>query len=63
MSRPQLPTARRPDVSRRLQASFLARLIDQADLGRPHIVAPDVGTATALFAAAAYPDDRMASPA
>ena len=38
------------------RTSFLARLLVQADLGRPHIVAPDVGTATALFAAAAYPD-------
>jgi len=34
---------------------FLARLVAEADLGRPHIVAPDVGTAAALFAAAGNP--------
>ena len=39
---------------------FLARLIAEADLGTPHIVAPDVGTSAALFAAAAHPE-RMAS--
>jgi pimeloyl-ACP methyl ester carboxylesterase len=39
---------------------FLAHLIAEADLGRPHIVAPDVGTAAALFAAAAHPE-RIAS--
>jgi pimeloyl-ACP methyl ester carboxylesterase len=32
----------------------------EANLGRPHIVAPDVGTSAALFAAAAHPE-RMAS--
>ncbi len=35
---------------------FLARLIAEADLGRPHVVAPDVGCAAALFAAAAHPE-------
>ena len=39
---------------------FLAELIVEADLGRPHIVAPDVGTSAALFAAAAHPE-RIAS--
>jgi pimeloyl-ACP methyl ester carboxylesterase len=39
---------------------FLAQLIAETDLGRPHIVGPDVGTAAALFAAAAHPE-RMAS--
>src|SRR5271166_4817580 len=39
---------------------FLARLIAEAELGMPHIIAPDVGTAAALFAAAAHPD-RIAS--
>jgi pimeloyl-ACP methyl ester carboxylesterase len=39
---------------------FLAQLIVEADLGRPHIVGPDVGTAAALFAAAAHPE-RIAS--
>jgi hypothetical protein len=39
---------------------FLAQLIAEAELGTPHIVAPDVGTAAALFAAAAVPE-RIAS--
>jgi pimeloyl-ACP methyl ester carboxylesterase len=52
---------RRDDLlSPRAMGGFLAQLIAEADLGRPHIVAPDVGTAAALFAAAAYPE-RIAS--
>jgi pimeloyl-ACP methyl ester carboxylesterase len=43
-------------LSPRAMGDFLARLIAEADLSRPHIVAPDVGTAAALFAAAAYPE-------
>ena len=44
---------RRDDLlSPRAMGGFLARLIAEADLGRPHIVAPDVGTSAALFAAA-----------
>ncbi len=39
---------------------FLAQLIGEAGLGAPHIVAPDVGTSAALFAAAAHPE-RIAS--
>ena len=39
---------------------FLSQLIVVADLGTPHVVAPDVGTSAALFAAAAHPD-RLAS--
>jgi pimeloyl-ACP methyl ester carboxylesterase len=39
---------------------FLARLIAEADLGKPHIVGPDVGTSAALFAAAEHPE-RIAS--
>jgi len=35
---------------------FLATLVAEADLGRVHIVAPDVGTSAALFAAAAHPE-------
>jgi pimeloyl-ACP methyl ester carboxylesterase len=35
---------------------FLAELVVEAGLGRPHIVAPDVGTSAALFAAASDPD-------
>jgi pimeloyl-ACP methyl ester carboxylesterase len=41
-----------PDAS----GSFLARLIEEWDLGAPHIVGPDVGTAAALFLAARAPD-------
>src|ERR1700761_7727636 len=48
---------RRDDLlSPRALGEFLAQLIDEADLDRPHIVAPDVGTAAALFAAAAHPE-------
>jgi pimeloyl-ACP methyl ester carboxylesterase len=48
---------RRDDLlSPRAMGGFLARLIDEVDLGRPHIVAPDVGTSAALFAAAANPE-------
>jgi len=46
----------RADVlSPRAMGSFLVRLIDEAQLGRPHIVAPDVGTAAALFAEGLHP--------
>jgi pimeloyl-ACP methyl ester carboxylesterase len=34
---------------------FLAHVVEEAELGRPHVVAPDVGTSAALFAAAAHP--------
>jgi pimeloyl-ACP methyl ester carboxylesterase len=52
---------RRDDLlSPRAMGQFLAQVIVEADLGRPHIVAPDVGTSAALFAAAAHPD-RIAS--
>ena len=52
---------RRVDLlSPRAMGGFLAQLIVEADLGRPHIVAPDVGTSAALFAAAAHPE-RVAS--
>src|SRR5262245_60026719 len=46
--------------SPRAMGGFLARLVAEADLGRPHVVAPDVGTSAALFAAAADPE-RVAS--
>ena len=36
--------------------AFLARLIDEWDLGAPHVVGPDVGTAAALFLAAKAPE-------
>ena len=42
--------------SPRAMGEFLAQLIDEAGLGKPHIVAPDVGTSAALFAAAAHPE-------
>src|SRR6201997_3591833 len=52
---------RRDDLlSPRAMGEFLAQLIAEADLGTPHIVAPDVGTAAALFAVAAHPE-RIAS--
>jgi pimeloyl-ACP methyl ester carboxylesterase len=52
---------RRQDLlSPRAMGKFLAQLITDADLGTPHIVAPDVRTAAALFAAAAHPK-RIAS--
>jgi pimeloyl-ACP methyl ester carboxylesterase len=48
---------RRDDLlSPRAMGEFLSRLIAEADLGAPHIVAPDVGTSAALFAAAAHPE-------
>jgi pimeloyl-ACP methyl ester carboxylesterase len=47
-------------LSPRAMGDFLAKLIAEADLGAAHIVAPDVGTAAALFAAAAHPE-RVAS--
>jgi pimeloyl-ACP methyl ester carboxylesterase len=52
---------RREDLlSPRAMGGFLAKLIGEADLGTPHLVAPDVGTSAALFAAAAHPE-RIAS--
>jgi pimeloyl-ACP methyl ester carboxylesterase len=48
---------RRDDLlSPRAMGGFLAEVIAEADLGRPHIVGPDVGTSAALFAAAAHPE-------
>ena len=43
-------------LSPRAMGEFLAELIAEVDLGRPHIVGPDVGTSAALFAAAAHPE-------
>ena len=52
---------RRDDLmSPRAMGEFLAQVISECELGRPHIVAPDVGTSAALFAAAAHPE-RIAS--
>jgi pimeloyl-ACP methyl ester carboxylesterase len=47
-------------LSPRAMGEFLARIIAEADLGTPHIVAPDVGTSAALFAAALQPE-RLAT--
>ena len=47
-------------LSPRAMGDFLAELIAEADLGTAHVVAPDVGTSAALFAAAAHPE-RIAS--
>ena len=38
-------------LSPRAMGSFLLRLIDEWDLGHPHVVGPDVGTGAVLFAA------------
>jgi pimeloyl-ACP methyl ester carboxylesterase len=46
--------------SPRAMGEFVAAFIAEADLARPHIVGPDIGTAAALFAAAAHPE-RIAS--
>jgi pimeloyl-ACP methyl ester carboxylesterase len=43
-------------LSPRAMGEFLGRLIDEADLIRPHVVAPDIGTSAALFLAAAQPE-------
>jgi pimeloyl-ACP methyl ester carboxylesterase len=51
----------RPDfMSPQAMGGFLAQLVADADLGAPHLVAPDVGTSAALFAASAHPE-RFAS--
>jgi pimeloyl-ACP methyl ester carboxylesterase len=42
-------------MSPRAMGEFLARVVAEIDLGTPHVVAPDVGTSAALFAAAAHP--------
>ena len=38
-------------LSPRAMGAFLLRLIDEWELGRPHLVGPDVGTGAVLFAA------------
>jgi pimeloyl-ACP methyl ester carboxylesterase len=48
---------RRDDLlSPRGMGGFLAKLVEDAGLGQVHLVAPDVGTSAALFAAAAHPE-------
>jgi pimeloyl-ACP methyl ester carboxylesterase len=39
-------------LSPRAMGGFLLRLIDEWDLGHPHVVGPDIGTGAVLFAAA-----------
>jgi pimeloyl-ACP methyl ester carboxylesterase len=50
------PNRRENLLSPRAMGGFLAELIAEAGFGTPHIVAPDVGTSAALFAAAAHPE-------
>jgi pimeloyl-ACP methyl ester carboxylesterase len=47
-------------LSPRAMGGFLARLVAEVGLDRPHLVAPDVGTSAALFAAGTHPE-RFAS--
>ena len=42
-------------LSPRAMGEFLITAADAFGLARPHIVGPDIGTAAALFAAAAHP--------
>jgi pimeloyl-ACP methyl ester carboxylesterase len=42
-------------LSPRAMGAFLVDLVGECELGRPHLVAPDVGTSAALFAAADSP--------
>src|SRR6185312_14035819 len=47
----------RPDLmSPRAMSRFIISLVDELGLERPYLVAPDVGTSAALFAAAAHPN-------
>jgi pimeloyl-ACP methyl ester carboxylesterase len=43
-------------LSPQAMGGFLLRLIDEWELGRPHVIGPDVGTGTVLFAASQDPD-------
>jgi len=42
-------------MSPRAMSDFIVRLADAFRLQQPHIIAPDIGTSAALFAAAAHP--------
>ena len=42
-------------MSPRAMGEFIVHVADAFELEHPHIVGPDVGTAAALFAAAAHP--------
>jgi pimeloyl-ACP methyl ester carboxylesterase len=43
-------------LSPRAMGEFIIRVADAFGLEHPHVVGPDVGTASSLFAAASYPD-------
>jgi pimeloyl-ACP methyl ester carboxylesterase len=43
-------------LSPQAMGEFVVRIADAFELEKPHVVAPDVGTSAALFAAAAHPD-------
>jgi pimeloyl-ACP methyl ester carboxylesterase len=43
-------------ASPRAMGEFIIRTCDAFGLEHPHVIGPDIGTATALFAAAQYPD-------
>ncbi len=43
-------------LSPRAMGEFLLRLVDEWELGRPHLVGPDVGTGAVLFALSEAPD-------
>ena len=43
-------------ASPRAMGEFIIRVCDAFGLEHPHVIGPDIGTATALFAAALYPD-------
>jgi pimeloyl-ACP methyl ester carboxylesterase len=47
-------------MSARAMGGFLAELVAEIGLGAPHLLAPDVGTSAALFAALTHPE-RVAS--
>src|SRR5262249_714725 len=42
-------------MSPRAMGEFIVRVADAFRLENPHVIAPDIGTAAALFAAAAHP--------
>jgi pimeloyl-ACP methyl ester carboxylesterase len=44
-----------PLLAPRAMGEFIVRTVDAFGLGRPHVIGPDIGTAAALFAAAAPP--------
>lgn len=48
---------RRDDVMNpKAMGEFIVRIADAFELDKPHLVAPDIGTSSTLFAAAAHPD-------